>query len=378
MKTITSVFVLFLISISLLFAQDTIEVNSGWNMIGAISTISLDKISTEPPGIITSSYFGYGLEGYSSKDTLKKGKGYWIKTTKAGFILTTNQPPFPPNTASPLDNETGVSTSPILSWTCADPNNDFLVYDVYFGTDNPPTTKVSSGQNETSLNRNGLSNGTAYYWRVVVKDNHNNSTVGAIWSFITNFNCGQPILHANKSYNTVSIGTQCWLKENLDIGTMLDSLQNQSDDNFIEKYCYKNDTANCTFYGGLYQWDEAMQYSTIEGSQGICPLGWHIPTHTEFQELKTIVNGNGNALKEMGQGSGGGVGTNTSGFSALLAGDKDHTGRFHNLHYFAEFWNSSSENATLASVINLTYNDIGVGFGVQNVTYGYSIRCIKN
>ena len=41
----------------------------------------------------------------------------------------------------------------------------------------------------------------------------------------------------------------------------------------IEKYCYDNNPANCAIYGGLYQWNEMMQYTTQQGAQGICPNG---------------------------------------------------------------------------------------------------------
>jgi len=58
------------------------------------------------------------------------------------------------------------------------------------------------------------------------------------------------------TYNTVQIGSQCWLKENLVVGTMIDSLQNQTSNSVIEKYCYNNDSTNCNTYGGLYQWGD--------------------------------------------------------------------------------------------------------------------------
>jgi uncharacterized protein (TIGR02145 family) len=67
------------------------------------------------------------------------------------------------------------------------------------------------------------------------------------------------------------VGDKCWLKENLNVGTMILSEQNQSDNGLIEKYCYGDLPANCETYGGLYQWREAMQYIATPGTQGICP-----------------------------------------------------------------------------------------------------------
>ncbi len=136
------------------------------------------------------------------------------------------------------------------------------------------------------------------------------------------------VTYEGKTYNTVQIGTQCWLKENLNVGTRVNGVQNQSNNSTIEKYCYNDDEANCNTYGGLYQWNEAMQYSTAPGTRGICPPGWHIPANAEFETLAAAVNNDGNALKAIGQGTGSGQGTDTSGFSALLAGLRDTNGGF--------------------------------------------------
>lgn len=67
------------------------------------------------------------------------------------------------------------------------------------------------------------------------------------------------ILYGGKIYETVQIGSQCWLKENLNIGTRIDGSLNQANNQTIEKYCYDNLDENCDIYGGLYQWDEIMQ-----------------------------------------------------------------------------------------------------------------------
>lgn len=68
------------------------------------------------------------------------------------------------------------------------------------------------------------------------------------------------------------------------------SSYNQRNNGVIEKYCYDNKSANCNKFGGLYQWNEAMQYVTTEGTRGICPEGWHIPTLSEMKELESYVN----------------------------------------------------------------------------------------
>jgi len=190
------------------------------------------------------------------------------------------------------------------------------------------------------------------------------------------------VTYAGKTYNTVQIGSQCWLKENLDVGDVIQVSQKQTDNGVIEKYCYDNNTANCNTYGGLYQWDEAMQYVTTQGTQGICPSGWHIPTYTEFQTLDTYVNNDGNALKAIGQGIGGGVGTNTSGFSALLTGNRFPSGYFGYLGSTTYFWISTEDTASynnyLGLSLNLRANYSGIFFIDASKNYGLSVRCLKD
>jgi hypothetical protein len=67
--------------------RDTVDVISGWNLIGSISEpTTVSAIVTIPAGIITSSYYGYS-SGYSVKDTIEPGKGYWLKVKEAGKLI---------------------------------------------------------------------------------------------------------------------------------------------------------------------------------------------------------------------------------------------------------------------------------------------------
>ena len=122
-----------------------------------------------------------------------------------------------------------------------------------------------------------------------------------------------------------------------------------------------------------------MQYVTTEGAQGICPPGWHIPTLSEFQTLSTSVGGDGNALKAVGQGSGGGAGTNTSGFSALLAGDRHTDGTFINLGMSTYFWSSTEHNTYASNILYLDYFQSIIGvLNYYDKEYGFSVRCLKD
>lgn len=190
------------------------------------------------------------------------------------------------------------------------------------------------------------------------------------------------VTYDGKDYSTVQIDNQCWFKENLDVGTMIASYNtddNQTDNGIIEKYCYNNDLLNCDTYGALYQWNEAMQYEKGEGSQGICPTGWHIPSLDDMQSLRNVVDGSSNELKVFGEGRDEGVGTNNSGFSALLGGNREHqTGGFNSINSRTRFWISNEYIENWPYIMSLrNYNDI-IYVDDSYVNRGYSIRCLKD
>jgi uncharacterized protein (TIGR02145 family) len=190
---------------------------------------------------------------------------------------------------------------------------------------------------------------------------------------------GEPtIIYAGKTYHTVRIGTQCWLKENLDVGTRIDGIQNASNNGVIEKYCFNDSLINCDTLGGLYSWNEAMQYVTTPSAKGICPIGWHMPTYEEFQTLAAVVNNNGIVLKRQDQGSGAGQGTNASGFSALLAGARITSGAFMSIGYGTGFYSSTEVDVPRAGAMGLFYNDNRIYFDLGNKESGISVRCIKD
>lgn len=186
------------------------------------------------------------------------------------------------------------------------------------------------------------------------------------------------VTYEGKTYNTVQIGTQWWLKENLDVGTRIDGVAEQTNNGVIEKYCYDDDSANCTTYGGLYQWGEAMQYIKSEGAQGICPPGWHIPSLAEFEILAAEVGGDGNALKEIGQGKGSGAGTNTSGFSVFLVGFRNLNGDFDGFGVRTNLMSSTEHDSNNDYYLGLTDNISDIVLYFTNLGNGWCIRCMKD
>jgi uncharacterized protein (TIGR02145 family) len=198
------------------------------------------------------------------------------------------------------------------------------------------------------------------------------------------------VTYAGKTYNTIQIGTQCWLKENLDVGTMILVNQEATNNSVIEKYCYNDDPNNCNVYGGLYQWAEALQYKNgatntnstnpVFGGnvQGICPSGWHIPSKADFEELRTTVNGNSNSLKAVGQVSGGEEGMNTSGFSALLAGYRYFSSKFNSIGYYTFFWSSTELYNNISYYMYLLYHNSNLILSYNYKSNGFSVRCVKD
>ena len=195
------------------------------------------------------------------------------------------------------------------------------------------------------------------------------------------FICGaSKVSYGGKDYNTVLIGSQCWMKENLDIGTKINHGTLPQNNSTIEKYCHGDLQSNCDTYGGLYEWNEAMKYITTVGTQGICPIGWHIPTYEEFQILDAAVNGDGNSLKAIGQGIGGGAGTNLSGFSALLAGAHSPTLSYGDLGIIGYFWSSTEYdiNPVWAWYMHMYNYQSSILYSIDVKVDAMSIRCLKN
>lgn len=98
----------------------------------------------------------------------------------------------------------------------------------------------------------------------------------------------------NTAYEIVQIGGQCWMRENLRYGSVVPFSQVQRDNCIQEHACLQGD-AGCLNFGGLYQWDELMQYGTDYRAQGLCPPGWHIPGEAEWEVLYNFVATPGNS-----------------------------------------------------------------------------------
>ncbi|MFZ4520619.1 MAG: FISUMP domain-containing protein [Bacteroidales bacterium] len=177
-----------------------------------------------------------------------------------------------------------------------------------------------------------------------------------------------------KTYDTYFIANHCWMSENLDYGTEQSVTSVQTDNCQSEKYCLDASLGGCTD-GGFYQWKELMRYNFQEGSQGLCPPGWHIPSSAEWQLLIDANNGNGVAggtLKTPG---------NVTGFHALLNGlnymntrwaftsDQNQAGTF--------FWTSTSASEKpVARGMNTA--TLSVSYYESSIANAFPVRCVQD
>ena len=184
-------------------------------------------------------------------------------------------------------------------------------------------------------------------------------------------------------YNTVQIGEQCWMRENLNVGTRIDGSQEMTDNSTTEKYCYNDDPANCEIYGGLYQWNEMMQYTATQSVQGICPIGWHLPSDDEWISLSEFLGGagiSGGKMKETGTehwASPNEGATNESGFSALPGGQRHASNLFSYIGGYGKFYSSTFDN-TYHWSNQLVYNEAVWRRVYGAPDYAFSVRCLKD
>ncbi len=184
--------------------------------------------------------------------------------------------------------------------------------------------------------------------------------------------------------NWIAVGNQVWAKANVNAGARINGVTAQTNNATLEKYCYSDLDANCTTYGALYQWDEAMQYVSIAGSQGICPAYSHIPTDSELKTLEVYLGMSqvqadaSDSWRGTNQGTGlknGGV----SGLNVPISGWRDMVGgSFSYLSSYAFLWSSSEYGSGNALRRGLDSASATVYRTANTKSYGFSVRCIGN
>jgi uncharacterized protein (TIGR02145 family) len=218
------------------------------------------------------------------------------------------------------------------------------------------------------------------------------------------FVCGEVLtdVRDGKTYNTLQLGTQCWMAQNLNVGIYIFPSDNATDNGTIEKYCYGNSGADCDVYGGLYLWNEMMNYTTTAGVQGICPDRWHLPTDEEWTTLTNYVSSQTAYLclntstyiaKSLASKTnwtsaiwmdGCSVGrilatNNATGFTGLPGGYRSNGGSLYDINDYCNWWTSTASISEYHSY----YRAMGhlsptVSRATTSKNEGHSVRCLKD
>jgi len=213
----------------------------------------------------------------------------------------------------------------------------------------------------------------------------------------------------NNTYNTVQIGSQCWMKENLRTtsyanGTSI-ALGSSTSTTTAYRYYPNNDQSIVSTYGYLYNWKAVMGNSSSSsanpsGVQGICPTGWHVPSITEWTQLTDYVSGqnqyvcgndNTYIAKALASITGWNSSTSTcavgnnpsdnnaTGFSAFPAGF--YGGNYGAFGNVADFWSATEGYDNKAYPTNLSYYsaDVYIDYNAPAFMWvGFSVRCVRD
>jgi uncharacterized protein (TIGR02145 family) len=198
-------------------------------------------------------------------------------------------------------------------------------------------------------------------------------------------------------YNTVKIGNQIWMAENLKyLPSVVGPATGSNTTPYYYVYGYDGSdvnaakaTANYTTYGVLYNWPAAMngaESSTTNpsGIQGVCPTGWHLPSDAEWAQLIDFLGGEGVAggkLKETGTAhwliSNAGA-TNETGFTALPGGSRLNNGTFVYIGISGYWWSATELNASNAWYRSMSTYFSNVDRHNLYKEWGFSVRCVRD
>jgi uncharacterized protein (TIGR02145 family) len=165
-----------------------------------------------------------------------------------------------------------------------------------------------------------------------------------------------------QSYTWVKIGKQIWMAQNLNYDAPNSS------------WCYEDRGENSRIYGRLYSWEAAMK---------ACPEGWHVPSDSEWDELKLFIKKVhpttvGTNLKASKGWDFNGNGTDRYGFDALPSGYRNNEEAFNLGGNSGFWWSSTSKDDHYAWARHLKFNYPFLNKFRGNKKFGFAIRCIKD
>jgi uncharacterized protein (TIGR02145 family) len=229
----------------------------------------------------------------------------------------------------------------------------------------------------------------------------------------TLFSCGDVVYDIEGHfYNTVQIGTQCWMKENMKSskysdGSSISKIMDHSDwtEVFVHERGYSHWAFDSTYapdFGLLYNWaaatNGAVNTSYPNHIQGICPGGWHVPKDNEWLLLEGFVDSlygfldpqwltntipwrghdAGKQLKSTTGWDAQGNGPDTFGFSSIGSGQRTVGGDFSYINQEAAFWTATEVQANYAVFRGIHYQQDKILRGNYHKNFGNSVRCVKD
>jgi uncharacterized protein (TIGR02145 family) len=368
-----------------------------------------------------------GLGSFTSLLTgLQPNTHYYVRTyatNSAGTVYGT-QRQFTTRVATPAITTSEINRISFSSVTCGG-NVSFegltsvTARGVCWSTSPNPTlednhTVDSNGLGSFTSLITGLQPYTQYYVRAYATNN-SGTAYGNEVDFVSNMDSlpcpGTETIvdYDGNTYNTVQIGNQCWMRENLRTthyanGDSIPLGINTSTSSTIAYRFYPNSNENnVSTYGYLYNWPAVMggspsSSSNPSGVQGICPNGWHVPSDSEWTQLTDYVseqiryvcgNDSINIAKALASttywlssNQNCAVGNtpannNATGFTAIPA-NRTHANMLGN---YAQFWSSTEDedDDDDAHERSLFYSDAHVG-GAYTVfkLFGFSVRCLRD
>jgi uncharacterized protein (TIGR02145 family) len=200
-------------------------------------------------------------------------------------------------------------------------------------------------------------------------------------------------------YKIVKIDNQIWMAENLKYLPKVVGPSTGSDNTpYFYVYGYDGNnvneakaTNNYITYGVLYNWKSAMNGAASStgnpsGLQGVCPIGWHLPSYAEWTQLTDYLEGDsfvaGGKLKEtdtMHWSSPNTGATNETGFTALPGGNRGNDRAFHNVGDNGRWWSATENGTAYAWCQDMVYYSGDVyPFKNNPKELGFSVRCVKD
>ena len=214
------------------------------------------------------------------------------------------------------------------------------------------------------------------------------ATIAFLVSFYANPGVAQTVTDIDGNvYNTISIGTQTWTRENLKTtrfsnGDEIPTTTSAVNNNWMSLYqwYYDDDTANINTYGRLYSW------IAVYDERNVCPAGWRVPANSDWEKLALALGGDsiaGGKMKETGTAHWTSTDTsvtNSSGFTALAGGFRGNPSGFINMGSIGFFWSATPLDTgpfPRGYVRSLHADNNILHWSVAVANCGGSVRCVE-